>query len=111
MLVRCLPPRSGVRRWINWCLDSYKKNGFGGKGIFSKENVIDIVKIIVDCAAMTVTVAALMNFVDFGNSAVMRFAELVLTAAAGMVVYLILGFVLKIDEFSMVVTALRKRGE
>ena len=30
---------NGVMRWINWCIDSYKKNGFGLYALIYKENM------------------------------------------------------------------------
>ncbi len=89
----------------------YRKNGFGGDGVLSKGNLIDIVKIILACVCMAAVIVATSNFVDFGTSFAARVASLLAVVAAGGVVYIAAGFVLRIDEFMMVADIFKKKGE
>lgn len=82
----------------------YKKNGFGGKGVLSKENIADIVKIIVSAAAMAVVVAVVMRVLPDMN----KYLAFLIPAACGAAAYVICCVALRVDELSVLMGIFKK---
>lgn len=85
----------------------YKNNGFGGKGVLSKSNISDIVKIIASAAVMAAVTYFVMRLLPDMN----KYAAFLIPAVCGAVAYVISCVVLRVDELSILIGIFKKKGD